>query len=250
MTFEKFRALSALGLLIFAAACAAGTQVTEEAEEAPAAEAAPSSGGGSSAPAGNYQQPAAQPAAPPPATPAAPQVTTVEVPAGTILEAETMRRLTTAKLMPGDKFRARTIYPVTIDGQEIIPIGSIVRGTVTDVKSATKMKGQASMTLEFHAIKLPDDTEVPVVALITSEGKEIGKRTAGIVGGSAAGGAVLGRIIGKDTKGAVAGAVVGAALGTGIAAAQDGQEVDLPKGTGIAIELAEPVRLEVKPQGA
>ncbi len=256
---NDLKALAVLTLAVFAAACAGATvdqEAAVEEEEQPQAESrqpAPAA-----ATPGYGQQPAAaaptqaarpssgQQAAPPPP----PEPATIEVPAGTVLEAETMRRITTAKIQPGDRFRASTIVPVVVGNEVAIPVGTIIRGVITEAVSATRMKGQASLTLSFEELRLPDGQEVPISAVLTQEGKEIGKRTAGIVGGSAAGGAVLGKIIGKDTKGAVAGALVGAAVGTGIAAAQEGQELDLPKGTGVAVELKAPIRVAVAPEGA
>lgn len=241
---KDLRALAVLTLAVFAAACAGATvdqEATVEEEEQPQAQsqqAAPAAEPpAATAPA--YDQQATPPPPPAPAT--------VEVPAGTILEAETMRRITTAKIQPGDRFRASTIVPVVVGNEVAIPVGTIIRGVVTEAVSATRMKGQASLVLSFEELRLPDGRRVPISAVLTQEGKEIGKRTAGIVGGSAAGGAVLGRIIGKDTKGTVAGAVVGAAVGTGIAAAQEGQELDLPKGTGVAVQLSAPIQIELAP---
>lgn len=253
---NDLRPLAVLTLAILAAACAVAPveqEATVEEESQPQAEsrqaapaAAPSYG----------QQPAAaaptQAASPSSGGQAAPppEPATVEVPAGTVLEAETMRRITTAKIQPGDRFRASTIVPVVVGKDVVIPVGTIIRGVVTEAVSATRMKGRASLTLTFEELRLPDGQRVPISAVLTQEGKEIGKRTAGIVGGSAAGGAILGKIIGKDTKGAVAGALVGAAVGTGIAAAQDGQELDLPKGTGVAVQLSAPIQVALTPEGA
>jgi hypothetical protein len=145
----------------------------------------------------------------------------------------------------GDRFKSRVLEPVTMGGQVIIPERSKIHGSVTEAISARKMKGQAQLSLAFDTLELPDGTTYEVSAALTEEGVKVGKRSGAIIGGSAAGGALLGKILGKDTKGAVKGAVIGAVIGTGIAAAQKGQDLELPKGTGMAVVLEAPLRLPV-----
>ena len=186
--------------------------------------------------------PAPQPAAPV-ATPPPAQMAMVQVPSGTVLEVSLLRNLSTSKNVPGDTFRVELTEPVTLGGQDVIPAGTKILGTVTESISAQKMKGQASLVLEFSEMTFPDGYVTQVDAMLSQKGKKMGKTAGGIIGGSAAGGALLGRIIGKDTKGAVKGALLGAAAGTAIAAAQEGQDIDLPKGTALALELSGPVQV-------
>lgn len=186
--------------------------------------------------------------APPPSTttamqPAAPSVPMVQVPAGTAMVLELKTDLSTATNMPGDEFKARVLMPVTMGGVVVIPERSRVWGTVTDTVSAKIMKGQAHMSLSFDRLELPDGTFHPMSAMLTEDGVKVGKRTGAIIGGSAAGGALLGKIIGKDTKGAVKGALIGAAVGTGIAAAQKGQDLEIPGGAEMNIVLDAPLDL-------
>ena len=189
--------------------------------------------------------PTPKPTATAQAAPSLPRSQTIELPAGTVIEMELLDNLSSKLNVAGDIFKARVIDPISMGGIEVIPIDSIVEGTVTEAVSAKQMTGQASLTLQFTKITLPGGESVGIEASLSEKGKKIGKRTAGIVGGSAAGGAVLGRIIGKDTKGAVIGAVLGAAVGTGVASSQKGQELKLPAGTGVSIELASPAQVTV-----
>ena len=82
---------------------------------------------------------------------------------------------------------------------------------------------------------------------VSSVAPKSSKRTAGIIGGSAAGGALLGRIVGKDTRGALVGAVVGGAVGTAIAAGTKGKEVEVPAESRLTIALDQPLTIAVKP---
>jgi hypothetical protein len=244
------------GLVVMYAACATESPTTEQdavenvenTQPAPAeTPSAPPTYTPDSAPAQATPPPAqsAPPAAQPASTPAPAGPVMVEIPAGTILELETLRNLDTKNNVAGDRFGARVIDAVLMGGQVAIPEGSIVHGEVTQAISATKMKGQAMLTVNFHTLTLPSKEKVALSAVLSEEGKKIGKRTAGIVGGTAAGAALLGKIVGKDTKSAVKGALIGAAAGTAIAATQDGQELKLPKGTGIAIELLSAITVPV-----
>jgi hypothetical protein len=171
----------------------------------------------------------------------------VKVATGTILEMELQDPLSTADNKAGDTFRAKLTDAVSIGGQEIIPAGSIIEGSVTQAASAKKMSGQAVLTLQFTKLTLPSGHSVEINADLTEKGKKLGGRTGGIVGGSASGGALLGRIIGKDTKGAVIGGLLGAGVGTGIAAAQKGQDLKIPAGTALSIELDSDVEVPVAP---
>ena len=62
---------------------------------------------------------------------------------------------------------------------------------------------------------------------------------------------LLGKILRKDKKNedkaTVIGAVVGAAVGTVIAAKTEGEEVVIPAGTQISLQLTEPVQVAITP---
>ncbi|HXI02393.1 MAG TPA: hypothetical protein VNI57_04380, partial [Candidatus Saccharimonadales bacterium] len=189
-----------------------------------------------------------QPAAPAPSAPAVttqapPQPATpmIELPEGTTLNLELKTDLSSGTNQVGDEFKAKVLDPVTMGGQVVIPEKSKVYGTVTEAVSSKKMSGQAHLTLSFDKLVLPDGSTYAMTASLTQEGVKVGKRTGAIVGGSAAGGALLGKIIGKNTGGAVKGALIGAAIGTGIAAAQKGQDLELPSGSEMAIVLEAPL---------
>jgi hypothetical protein len=94
---------------------------------------------------------------------------------------------------------------------------------------------------------LPSGETAPLAASFLREGRNETGRDAATIGGAAAGGAILGRILDRDSKkrATVIGAILGAAAGTVIAAKTPGQEVEIPAGTVVAIELDRELRLEV-----
>lgn len=216
---------------LLTAACAQPPQDTTEDAVAPAAE---TTGPEAS------QQPttATAPSAPAPSRPAP-----VTVPDGTQLDVVLNEDLSSGVNQVGDHFSVEVTDPVMMGGREVIPAGSTVHGTVEEVKKAKRGAGNASLTLAFTRLELPGGytTEMSATLSEQSEGKK--KRNAAVIGGSAAGGAILGKIIGKDTKGAVVGGLVGGAIGTGIVLSKEGSQVELPSGTPIALVLSQPIQV-------
>ena len=167
----------------------------------------------------------------------------VTVPDGTPLEVVLNEDLSSGVNHVGDRFSVELTEPVMVNGREVIPAGSTVYGTIEDVKKAKRGAGNASMTLAFTELELPGGyrTEMSATLSEKTEGKK--KRNAAVIGGSAAGGAILGKLIGKDTKGAVVGGLVGGAIGTGIILSKEGSQVELPSGTPIALVLNQPLQV-------
>jgi len=164
------------------------------------------------------------------------------VPSGTVLAVEFRQTLSSAKSRSGDRFTARVVEPVLVDGRVAIATGSIVSGRVVKVLPSKKFGGRAQLNLEFMSLEFASGGQSPISASFHGKGKSQTKKDAATIGGAAAGGALVGRMIGKDTEATVLGALVGGAIGTGIAANNRGQEVTLPEGIAIEIQLDSPFR--------
>ena len=160
------------------------------------------------------------------------------VPAGTVLMVSFARTVSSADSHSGDRFTARVVDPVLLNGRVAIAAGSIVAGRVVDVRPAKKLGGRAQLNLEFTSLRFASGGESPISA--SFNGQAEGQKDAVTIGAAAAGGAVLGRILGKDSESAVLGAIVGGAIGTGIAARKKGEEVALPEGVAVEIHLDAP----------
>jgi beta-barrel assembly-enhancing protease len=165
------------------------------------------------------------------------------VPSGTVLAVEFQQTLSSANSQAGDLFTARVLEPVLVDGRVAIATGSIVSGRVVNALPAKKIGGKAQLNLEFTSLRIASGDNSPISASFRGQAKSQTTKDAATIGGAAAGGAVVGRAIGKDTRGTVLGAVVGGAIGTGIAASNKGQEVTLPEGMSIEIQLDSPFRV-------
>jgi hypothetical protein len=188
-------------------------------------------------------QPVSRAAAPRAADP----VVRVLVPQGTEMEVTLSTPVGSETSQVGDSITATTMSAVVVGNQVAIPAGSRLQGRVTEVLTGTKgmkisEKGGV-VVLTFDTVTSPQGSSTPIYATITKIASSKGK-TAGIIGGSAAGGALLGKILGGDTKDAAVGAILGGAIGTGIAAGTKGKELNIPAGTELTMVLDQDLDIE------
>ncbi len=186
-----------------------------------------------------------EPAEPAPAAPApepepAPPVA-VTVPAGTSLDIELSKTLSSATSRVGETFRARVAHDVyDRDGVVSIPAGAEIVGEVSQAVPVNgRIGGQASLGLHFTDLVLPSGETVPIQATLRQTGPSKTGRDAATIGGATAGGAILGNILSRGSRGrgSVIGALIGAVAGTAIAAHTKGQEVEIPQGTVVGLVL-------------
>jgi type IV secretion system protein VirB10 len=122
-----------------------------------------------------------------------------------------------------------TVFPILASGKIVIPPGSYVVGTVTEVKRPGRVKGRGELFLRFDSLTLPNgvtrDFRARVGALdgrsseeldrsegkIKSEGNKAGDARA--VGEATAAGTSVGVIAGSAAGHAAMGAGIGAAAG-------------------------------------
>lgn len=169
------------------------------------------------------------------------------VPSGTILQVELEDSVSSADSSSGESFQARVVDDVMVDGRVAIPAGSPVSGRVVAARGLKAIGGRALLSLELTAVETPSG-EVPIQATWAREGKSETKKDAAIIGGSAAGGALLGRAMNRDdeAKGTLIGGLVGGAAGTAIAAGTKGEEIHLPSGSHLTVRLQAPVTTKIE----
>jgi hypothetical protein len=143
---------------------------------------------------------------------------------------------------PGDAFTATVVADVQdAAGRVAIPAGSLVSGTITDVRSAPNPNSPGTLTLAVNSVAV-NGRSYPLNASIDSlaterHGRPISGGDAVKVGVGAAAGAIVGQVIGKNSKGTIIGAVVGAAAGGAYAAATKDGDISLPAGTHILVTV-------------
>lgn len=192
--------------------------------------------------------------------PAAPQPMVVKVPRGTRIHLALNDALSTKTSQVGDAFSGRVSRPVAVNDLVPIPMGSTVHGAVTKVERPGRVKGRAQLALRFERIELPDGRSLEMAGTLSALGDEeketVGQegevegegsrgRDAATIGGGAGVGAIIGGITGGK-KGAAIGAGTGAAAGTAVTLLTRGKDVELKRGSEVAVDLSEPLSVQIK----
>jgi len=172
----------------------------------------------------------------------------VSVSKGTVIPVELLNQVSTRNIKEGDHVYARTIFPITVENQIIIPVGTNVQGVIKDAQRPGRVKGKASLTLSFQMMILPSGVTMPIYGSLggSDEGYREGEAT--IKGGSSKGkdagdiakagatGGILGGVI-KGRKGAAIGGGANAGVALAGVLLSRGDDLTLPKGTAIEVVL-------------
>ena len=77
---------------------------------------------------------------------------------GTHVPLSLINSVSTRNSIIGDRLYLETVFPVLVDGRIVIPPGSYVAGTITDIKRPGKVKGRGEFHLRFDSLTLPNGT--------------------------------------------------------------------------------------------
>ena len=149
--------------------------------------------------------------------------------AGTRIPLGLINSVSTKHSSAGDRIYLETVFPIVIDNHIVIPPGSYVTGTVTEVKRPGRIKGRGELYVRFDSLTLPNgvtrDFRSRLGAIDARGDERLDKKEGNIEGDSnkggdartvaegAASGAGLGAIVGSTAGHAGLGAGVGAAAG-------------------------------------
>jgi hypothetical protein len=86
----------------------------------------------------------------------APKPVEFTVTAGTKVPLSLINSISTKHSMAGDRVYLETAFPILVDSRIVIPVGSYVAGTVTEVKKAGRVKGRAELYIRFDSLTLPN----------------------------------------------------------------------------------------------
>jgi hypothetical protein len=165
------------------------------------------------------------------------------VPAGTPLKLTIDGGVSSETAKVEDAVEAKLADPVTIDGTQVLPAGSVVRGNVASVEDSGKVKGRASLGLLFSSLTAYGE-RIPISARWAAEAASTKKDDAKKIGIGAGAGAIIGGIIGGK-KGAATGAAVGGGAGTAMVLTSEGKPVALANGSEITVRLANAIDIRV-----
>ncbi len=165
------------------------------------------------------------------------------VPAGTALKLTIESAVSSETANVEDAVEARLADAVFVDGAEVLRSGSLVRGTVSAVEQAGKVKGVSSLGLIFSSLTAWGERH-QISARWSAQAETTKKDDAKKIGIGAGAGAVIGGILGGK-KGAATGAVIGGGAGTAVTMTQAGKPVALANGSEITVKLANPMDVKV-----
>lgn len=179
------------------------------------------------------------------------------IPRGTRVPLVLINSVSTKHAAAGDRVYLESVYPVAIEGKILIPPGTYVSGSVTEVKRPGRVKGRGELYIRFEQMILPNGTirdfTGRVGALdgrspegfdrdegkITSESnkggdaRSVGEATA--IGTSV--GTIAGAAGGRTGMGLGVGAAAGAAAGLAGVLLSRGPDAILEKGTQLDMVL-------------
>jgi hypothetical protein len=185
-----------------------------------------------------------------PRPPAAPVPTTVTLASGTRFDMAAGDTITSRTAKAGDAFTARVVDDVrNAAGKVVIPAGSQVNGTISDVKPAPNPNTPGTLTLAVSSITIRG-TNYPLEASIDSletvhKGRGITTGDAAKVGAGAVAGAIAGRVIGGNKRGTIIGGIVGGAVGAGVAQTSKDSDIVLPAGAHIIVTVSKPLTVRL-----
>ena len=163
-----------------------------------------------------------------PANSAAPNGEYVIAP-GTRIPLGLINSVSTKNALEGDRLYLETVFPIMANGRIVIPPGSYVAGTVTEVKRPGRVKGRGELYLRFDSLTLPNgvtrDFRARVAGIdgrggeefdrsegkVKSEGNKAGDTRT--VAEAAGAGASIGLIAGSASHHYAMGGGIGAAAG-------------------------------------
>ena len=195
-----------------------------------------------------------QAAAPPVAAPPADGYT---LGAGTKVPLSLINSVSTKSSIEGDRVYLETAFPVLSGGRIVIPVGSWVAGTVTEVKKPGRVKGRGELYIRFDTLTLPNGVTRDLRSRmdgmdasttgeldrsegkVKSEGNKAGdlKTVAETTGAGASVGAIAGNAMGHGLTGLGVGAGAGLAGGLIYVLASRGPDAVIAKGSTVEMVL-------------
>ncbi|MBV9304130.1 MAG: hypothetical protein JOY62_11875 [Acidobacteriaceae bacterium] len=166
----------------------------------------------------------------------------VEITAGTQIVIRMIDAVNSETDTLGQTYRASTDQPIVVNGQTVIPRGADVIATLIDAKQSGKIEGRTVLTLDLKSVTVNGRSYDIVTTGVSKASSSRGARSAKVIGGTAALGAIIGGAAGGG-RGAAIGAGSGAAVGTAAEVATSGQKVKIPAETRLTFTLQNPLDL-------
>jgi hypothetical protein len=177
---------------------------------------------------------------PPPSPPPVP-VAGIQIPSGTPITVRMIEAVDSKVAHLGQTFRASVDEPVLVNGQTVIPRGADAIAKLVVDQQSGKFEGKTILTLALTDITINGQMIDTTTGNVSRASSSRGARTAGVVGGATALGAIIGALAGGG-RGAAIGAASGAAVGGGAEVLTKGQQVKIPSETRLTFTLQQAIQ--------
>ncbi|HEV3374102.1 MAG TPA: hypothetical protein VG051_00250 [Candidatus Acidoferrum sp.] len=182
----------------------------------------------------------------------------IVVPAGTRVAVVLENGISTRSAKPGDSVYFHTNFPITQNSRIVVPVGSYLRGELTESKRPGRVKGRGEFRMRLESLIFPNGYTVDLKAAprsadsggketMDSEGKVTGPGGKGkdveTVATTTVAGAGIGAIA-AGAKGAGIGAGIGGLAGLASVLLTRGPEAELPRGSTLDIVLEREIVLD------
>jgi hypothetical protein len=168
----------------------------------------------------------------------------VDVPAGTELAIRIDQRLSAKGSRAGETFTGEIVTPVKDGyGSDVIPKGSRVTGVVDEAHKRGHFKGAATLELRLTSLTLRGQEYKLDTADLRERKKGKGKRSAGLIGGGAGLGMLIGGVASGGT-GLVIGGLAGAGAGTAGAGLTGNRDLVIPAESVVQFKLKDDLKIQ------
>ena len=171
--------------------------------------------------------------------------------------------VSTKHSVEGDRVYLETVFPVLVNGKIVVPVGSYVAGTVTQIKRPGRVKGRGELYVRFDSLTLPNgitrDFRARMDGLDGNANSEVDRKEGKVTGpgnkkgdlqtigeaassGAAGGGLIGGLGAGHPGLGVGIGAAAGATAGMIGVLLSRGPDAVLEKGATVEMVLDRPIR--------
>jgi len=160
------------------------------------------------------------------------------IPAGTTLAIRIDQRISVKTSRAGDTFTGEIVDPVMDNNTLLVPKGALVSGVVDVSHRRGHFKGSSMLELRLTSLTM-NGTQYPLTTRDLARSKKgKGRRSAGLIGG----GAGLGMLVGGVATGGVGlvvGGLVGGGAGTAAAGLTGNRDIDIPAESIVRFKLAD-----------
>ncbi len=169
--------------------------------------------------------------------------TSVTLPAGTGIAIRINQTLSVKHTHAGDRFSGSLAETVKRDGKVVLPRGTRFNGVVTEAHKRGHFKGHSYLGLRLTSMVYNGKTYPIETASSIQTKKGKGKRTAGLIGGGAGAGMLIGGLA-TGGVGLAVGALSGGGLGTLLSGITGNKDISIPAETVLRFRLEDALTVQ------